>query len=411
MISDLREHLDWAPTSLHVVEFWRRRLVEQGFVEVSSSAPLPDRGFTSRQGAVISWINGNAFNNLGFRIVGAHTDSPGLHIKPNPVARFGDMQQLNVEIYGGPLLNSWLDRDLGIAGIVHLRSGENVLVKSARPVARIPQLAIHLDREISDKGLLLDKQRHLRPIWGIGKKITQFEDFLASEFGLAIADIIGWDCQLFDMQLSEVFGLDNEFLASARIDNQVSCWAAMSALVNSTTSQPSMVALFDHEEVGSQSPTGAAGPLLEHILEQISMQNNGNRRTFIEALAKTHCASTDCAHAIHPNYPERHDEQTAPVINGGVVLKSNSNQRYATTSHSSIPVIHAAEKSNVSLQYFTSRNNIACGSTIGPITATRLGIETVDIGIPQLAMHSAREMCGAQDPIDLRHLLTSYFER
>jgi aspartyl aminopeptidase len=216
---------------------------------------------------------------------------------------------------------------------------------------------------------------------------------------------------LFDIQKAELFGNRNEFLASARLDNQVSCWAAMNALVDNEGTEPSLVALFDHEEVGSESTTGAAGPLLETILERIALASGSDRAGFLAGLANSHCISADNAHAIHPNYPDRHDQSHAPLINNGIAIKTNSNQRYATSAKSSIPVYAAADSANVNIQHFSSKNTMPCGSTIGPITATRLGIETVDIGLPQLAMHSIREMCGSEDPISLYGLLKQYFAR
>jgi aspartyl aminopeptidase len=185
----------------------------------------------------------------------------------------------------------------------------------------------------------------------------------------------------------------------------------MEALLDNEGTEPSLVALFDHEEVGSESTTGAAGPLLETILERIAIASGSDRAGYLGGLAKSHCISADNAHAIHPNYPDRHDQSHAPLINNGIAIKTNSNQRYATTAKSSIPIYVAADKANINIQHFSSKNTMPCGSTIGPITATRLGIETVDIGLPQLAMHSAREMCGSQDPISLHDLLKQYFAR
>ena len=411
MISDLCRQLDSSPTSIHLVEYWSKKLLDRGFTEFAHGAPVQHQGFVRVGGALIAWANTGSFEKRGIRIIGAHTDSPGLHIKRNPLTQGNNIQQIGVEVYGGPLLNSWLDRDLGIAGVVYDRDGRATLVSTDRAVARIPQLAIHLDRDVNERGLQLDKQQHIRPIWSTDQRITSFESFLASEFSLNEDDIAAWSCQLFDVQKAALFGLRSEFLASARLDNQVSCWAAMNALLNSEHDSPCLVALFDHEEVGSESTTGAAGPLLETILERIAIAAGSDRAGFLGGLAKSHCISADNAHAIHPNYPDRHDQSHAPLINHGIAIKSNSNQRYATSAKSSIPIYVAAEKAKINIQHFSSKNTMPCGSTIGPITATRLGIETVDIGLPQLAMHSAREMCGSQDPISLHELLKQYFAR
>ena len=411
MISDLCRQLDSSPTASHLVEYWSRKLVDHGFQEFAHGTPLDARGFVRVGGALIAWSNTNSFESSGLRIVGAHTDSPGLHVKQNPFTKVNNVQQIGVEIYGGPLLNSWLDRDLGVAGVVYDRSGKATLVSTDRAVARIPQLAIHLDRDVNERGLQLDKQQHVHPIWSTDDATKSFESFLAAEFSLDEANVASWSCQLFDIQRANLFGLRNEFLASSRLDNQVSCWAAMNALLDNDGDEPSLVALFDHEEVGSESTTGAAGPLLETTIERIAIAAGLDRAGFLGGLAKSHCISADNAHAIHPNYPDRHDQNHAPLINNGIALKSNSSQRYATSARSSIPVYAAAEKANVNLQHFSSKNTMPCGSTIGPITATRLGIETVDIGLPQLAMHSIREMCGSEDPISLYKLIKQYFAR
>ena len=411
MISDLCRQLDSSPTPIHLVEYWSKKLLDRGFTEFTHGAPVQHQGFVRVGGALIAWANTESFEKHGIRIIGAHTDSPGLHIKRNPLMQANNIQQIGVEVYGGPLLNSWLDRDLGIAGVVYNRDGRATLVSTDGAVARIPQLAIHLDRDVNERGLQLDKQQHIRPIWSTEHRITSFESFLASEFSLIEDDIAAWSCQLFDVQKAALFGLRSEFLASARLDNQVSCWAAMNSLLDYEGSEPSLVALFDHEEVGSESTTGAAGPLLETILERIAIAAGSDRAGYLGGLAKSHCISADNAHAIHPNYPDRHDQSHAPLVNNGIAIKSNSNQRYATSAKSSIPIYVAAEKANITIQHFSSKNTMPCGSTIGPITATRLGIETVDIGLPQLAMHSAREMCGSQDPISLHELLKQYFAR
>ncbi len=411
MISDLCRQLDSSPTSIHLVDYWSKKLLEFDFIEFAHGTPVQAQGFVRVGGALIAWANTESFEKRGIRIIGAHTDSPGLHIKRNPLTQVNNIQQIGVEVYGGPLLNSWLDRDLGIAGVVYDRAGNATLVSTNRAVARIPQLAIHLDRDVNERGLQLDKQQHIRPLWSTDQRITNFEQFLASEFSFNKEDIAAWSCQLFDFQKAELFGLRSEFLASARLDNQVSCWAAMNALLDNEGAEPSLVALFDHEEVGSESTTGAAGPLLETILERIALASGSDRSGFLAGLANSHCISADNAHAIHPNYPDRHDQSHAPLINNGIAIKTNSNQRYATSAKSSIPVYAAADKAKVNIQHFSSKNTMPCGSTIGPITATRLGIETVDIGLPQLAMHSAREMCGSEDPITLLELLKQYFAR
>ena len=412
-IATLLAQLDASPTAHHVVGWWRKSLTNAGFLDCSLLDTLSaEKGFVCRGGAIIAWRVPQESLHNGFRIVGAHSDSPGLHIKPQPNKQHANMSLLGVEVYGGPLLNSWLDRDLGIAGHVVLQDGSLQMFTSNSPVARISQLAIHLDRDVNDKGLVLDRHQHLNALWLTSDGGQEFDQWLAKTCGVNKSDIRASSAQLFDTQKASLIGADNSLIASARIDNQASCWAAMTALIEqSDTTSPSVVALFDHEEVGSSSATGAAGPLLEHVLERLCFATGLSRQDFINVLAKSHCVSADNAHAVHHNYPERHDSNHSPLINRGVVIKSNVGQRYATSATSIAPFIDACANANVPIQHFASRNNIACGSTIGPITATRLGIDTIDVGIPQLSMHSAREVCGSQDPIYLRDALVAYLAR
>ncbi len=412
-IASLLAQLDASPTAHHVVDWWSKRLLEAGFSDCSMVGALSaSTGFTTRGGAIIAWKIPQKSLHQGFRIVGAHSDSPGLHIKPQPNKQHANMSLLGVEVYGGPLLNSWLDRDLGIAGHVVLQDGSLHLFTSDTPVARISQLAIHLDRDVNDKGLILDRHQHLNAMWLTSDNGLNFDQWLAKTCGINQSDIQASSAQLFDTQKASLIGADNSLIASARIDNQASCWAAMTALIQQTNPvAPSVVALFDHEEVGSSSATGAAGPLLEHVLERLCIAAGLSRQDFINTLAISHCISADNAHAVHHNYPERHDTNHSPLINQGVVIKSNVGQRYATSSTSISPFVFACNKAKVPIQSFASRNNIACGSTIGPITATRLGIDTIDVGIPQLSMHSAREVCGTKDPIFMRDALEYYFAR
>ena len=415
MIDAFIRHIDACPTSAHVVKRASDILNANRFEHVSLESAFTSNhlqhGYVTRGGTIIAWKNADTLSTNGIRIVGAHTDSPGLHIKTKPDTQTLNWQQLQVEVYGGPLLNSWLDRDLAIAGHVVLRDGSTSLFSTDHPVARIPQLAIHLDRDVNDKGLVLDRHRHLSPVWATGELTSSFEQWLAQQNLVSVSQIASWSAQLVDSQQAQVFGRNSEFIASARLDNQISCWAALDAFLIESGDEPTMIALFDHEEVGSQSSIGAGGPMLEHVLERLASASGSTRSEFLAALQKSHCVSADNAHAVHPNYPDRHELNNAPNVNEGVVVKTNVNQRYATSASSMVPIVHAASTAGVNLQTFSSRNNIACGSTIGPITATRLGIETVDIGVPQLSMHSIREMCGTQDPVDLVALLRAYFSR
>ena len=411
-VTDISAQLDASPTPRHLVEYFVRQLKEANFTDSSNSAISATKtGFISTAGSLVAWRSGSKTSEYGFRIVGAHTDSPCLRIKPNADERKFGFNTLLVEIYGGPLLNSWLDRDLGIAGHVVTKSGKTKLFNSVIPVARISQLAIHLDREVNEKGLILDKQLHLTPAWSTSQDAPKFIEWVASCAKTTVREIVQIEAQLFDTNRASLIGTDSSLLTSGRLDNQASCWAAMSALLESTAAPATqVVALFDHEEVGSASATGAAGPLLEHSLEQIASSLKISRVGFLETLKKSSCISADNAHAVHHNYPERHDLANAPIINQGPALKMNSNQRYATSAQSAALFIQSCKKAKVKHQVFVSRNNMPCGTTIGPITATRLGIDTVDVGIPQLSMHSAREVCGVDDLVSLQLALKAYFK-
>jgi aspartyl aminopeptidase len=334
-------------------------------------------------------------------------------VKPRPdVSRYG-WRQLAVEVYGGILNNSWLDRDLGMAGQVVFDDGTRHLVDVREAVARVPQLAVHLDRNVNDSGLVLDRQQHLMPVWGLDEGATDdFATWIADHTpgvsGEAAA--VWWELCLYDIQPAALIGADRSMIASGRLDNQLSCWAATRALADSAPGEHvAMIVLNDHEEVGSASTTGASGPLLEHVIERLVTARGGDRDEMLRSLAGSTCISADNAHALHPNYPERHDHDHAPRVGSGPAIKVNANQRYATSADTATMFRTACETAGVPWQVFVSRNNMPCGSTIGPLTATRLGIATVDVGVPQLSMHSARELSGARDPLHLAAALTTYF--
>jgi aspartyl aminopeptidase len=412
-LTDLQEYLDRSPSPWHAVASAATRLEAAGLARVDEGQrwdEVPEAGFVERGGALVAWRRPGGLP-AGFRLVGAHTDSPVLRVKPRPdVSAIGGWRQIAVEVYGGILNNTWLDRDLGIAGRVVSSDGSVSLVDVDGPVARVPQLAVHLDREVNDRGLLLDRQAHLVPVWGVGPSdVGEFSAWLAERAGTDVP--AWWELCLYDVQPSAVLGADRSLLASGRIDNLVSCWAAVSALADATSGSDDalVIALFDHEEVGSSSTTGAGGPLLESVLDRLVAVAGGDLDDRRRLAAVSSCVSADGAHAAHPNYPERHDAGHAPTINAGPVIKVNANQRYATSPETARLFQRACEAAGCEAQVFVSRNNLPCGSTIGPISATRLGIATVDVGVPQLSMHSARELCGTRDPVSLRDALAAYF--
>jgi len=401
-VTDLIDFLDASPSPWHAVESTIDRL--DGFVrldEAEAWSEIPAAGYVVRSGAIIAWRlpTGSIAAHAPFRLVGAHTDSPCLRVKPRPDTGGHGWKQLAVEVYGGILNNSWLDRDLGIAGRVIGADGSVSLLNVAEPIARVPQLAVHLDRDVNNIGLTLDTQQHLTPIWGVGTPVVgEFASWIR-DVGDLSTDPARWELCLYDVQGASVLGADHSLLASGRLDNQVSCWAAATALAASSPDGHVAVAVLnDHEEVGSSSNTGAAGPFLESVLSRLVAARGGSADDLARSLVSSSCVSADNAHAVHPNYPERHEPGHRPIVNAGPAIKVNSNQRYATSSTTAAGFQRACERAGVPWQVFVSRNNMPCGSTIGPITATRLGIATVDVGVPQLSMHSARELCGADDP-------------
>jgi aspartyl aminopeptidase len=418
-VRDLLAFIAKAPSPYHAVAEARRRLGDAGFDAIDPRDPWPTgpgRHLLATGGALLAWeVPQGATPTTAFRIVGAHTDSPNLRIKPQPDGGTAGWQQLGVEVYGGALWNSWLDRDLGISGRATVRvdgTVEERLFHCDCALLRIPQLAIHLDRDVNGQGLKLNAQQHLTPVWGVGDvERGAFAAYVAEEVGVAPSEVVAWDAMVHDLTPGALIGRRHELVSSARLDNLLSCWAGLEALTaeRAAPEDPiAVVCLFDHEEVGSTSATGAAGPLLEQVLERTVAAAGGTRDDLARALAGSVCASADMAHATHPNYPERHDPGHLIANDGGPVVKVNANQRYATDAGSAAVLIDACERAGVPHQVFVGRNDVPCGSTIGPTTAARLGIATADIGVAQLSMHSARELCGAEDPVRLAGALGAF---
>ncbi|MFP8959532.1 M18 family aminopeptidase [Streptomyces nanhaiensis] len=415
---DLASFLTASPTPYHAVATAAERLEKAGFRRLAETDAWDgDSGgrYVLRGGAIIAWyVPGGAVPATPFRIVGAHTDSPNLRVKPVPDTGAAGWRQIAVEIYGGTLLNTWLDRDLGLAGRLVLRDGSTRLVNADRPLLRVPQLAIHLDRQ-ANEGLKLDRQRHMTPVWGLGEpREGDLVEFLAAEAGLEAADIAGWDLMVHSVEPPAYLGRDRELLAGPRMDNLLSVHAGTAALIAAAEAGDlpyvPVLAAFDHEENGSQSDTGADGPLLGNVLERSVLARGGGPEDRARAYAGTVCLSSDTGHAVHPNYPERHEPGHHPMPNGGPILKVNVNQRYATDGTGRAVFAAACERAGVPWQSFVSNNAVPCGTTIGPITAARHGIATVDIGVAILSMHSARELCGADDPFLLANALTAFLE-
>ncbi|MFE7504795.1 M18 family aminopeptidase [Promicromonospora sp. NPDC057488] len=407
--ADLGEFIAASPSSYHAAAEVARRAQAAGFTLLAEDAAWGvtpgGRYVVVRDGSVIAFtVPATAGPTTPFTIVGAHTDSTGFKLKPKPTTHgAGGWWQVGVEVYGGPLLNSWLDRELELAGRIVTHDGTEHLVRTG-PMLRIPQLAIHLDRGVNDNGLALDKQRHTQPVWGLGD--AQSADVLAAlaaDAGVDPADIGGYDVVLAETQPARAFGAGQVLFASARLDNLLSTHAGLTALLGRASGDDGstgveMFAAFDHEEIGSASRSGAAGPFLEEVLVRISTALGATAEERSRAFAASLHVSSDVGHAVHPNYPERHDPANHPVAGGGPILKINANQRYATDAHGAAAWNAACREAGVPTQEFVSSNVVPCGSTIGPISATRLGIRTVDVGVPILSMHSARELTAVVDP-------------
>lgn len=412
----LARFIDASPSPYHACRNVAERLEGAGFQRLDEGAAwteLPERAYLQRGGSIMAWcLPADVDPAGGFRLVGAHTDSPNLRVKPRPDTGRAGFRQVGVEIYGGVLLNSWLDRDLGLSGRLWVEGPgglEERLFLIDRPVMRVPQLAIHLDRAISENGLTLDRHQHMAPVLAVGDpREGAFRELLAEAAGCAPGAIKSWDAMVHDLTPSALLGASREMLAAPRLDNLCSAYLGLEAMLEVADAGPRhgvAVTLFDHEEVGSTSRAGADGPLLGDVLERIVLARGGDREGYLRLVARSICVSADMAHAVHPNYPEKHDPDHQVHLGAGPVIKINANQRYATEAGTEAFFQAACERAGVPFQKWVMRANLACGSTIGPLTAARLGMRTVDVGCAQLSMHSARELCSAVDPAYMRAAL------
>ncbi len=399
LAAEFADFVTASPTAVHAAAVVRDRLVAAGFAELDETAAWPaDPGayVVVRDGAVIAWrVPEGAGPTTPFRVLGAHTDSPGFRLKPNPVTRAHGWEQLNVEVYGGPILATWYDRDLAVAGRVVDADGSTRLVASG-PLVRIPNVAIHLDRSTND-GFAPDRQRHLSPVVGAdgGPDASDAAHWLRALVG----DAVSWDLFLADTQAPARIGLDESFLASARMDNLTSVHAGLLALLAAPADAPHIpvLAAFDHEEVGSGTPSGASGPFLEDVIGRVQEGLGAGCSEAARALRGSWLLSSDAGHLVHPNHPEKHDPTNRPRPGGGPLLKVNANQRYLTEARGEALFAAACESAGVAHQPYVNPNTIAGGSTIGPLAATRLGIPTVDVGVGLLSMHSTRELVHLDD--------------
>ncbi|WP_067841976.1 M18 family aminopeptidase [Nocardia lijiangensis] len=396
--------IDDSPSPFHVVRTVAQELDAHGFTRLSEAAAWPaettGRRYVVRGGSLIAWA-GTGDDAAPFRVVGAHTDSPNLRVKQHPDLASVGWQLVGLEPYGGAWLNSWLDRELGISGRLTVRDGNTLreqLIRIEEPILRVPQLAIHLSED--RRGVTLDPQRHVNAVWGVGDAPRSFLAFVAESVEVDPATVLGWELMTHVLTPSSLVGRDSDLVSAPRLDNQGTCYAGLRAFlaaIDDPGAAVPVLAMFDHEEVGSQSDRGAQSDLLPAVLERIVLARGGGRAEYLAALAGSVCASGDMAHATHPNYPERHEPAHRIEINGGPVLKVNQNLRYATDAIGAGAFALACDQAAVPLQRYVHRADLPCGSTIGPMTAARTGMPTVDVGAPQLAMHSARELMGAND--------------
>ncbi len=419
----LCEFLEQATTPFHAVEALAARLAAAGFQALDDesewSLEAGGKYFLTRNGsALIAFVLGVDFvpgEGSGMRMVGAHTDSPCLMVKPQPEKLRHGYYQLAVEVYGGVLLNPWFDRDLSLAGRVTFRTSDNTLqsalVDFRSAIATIPSLAIHLDREVN-RQRSINPQTDILPVLAQqeGDKPQSFRELLKAQLvrehpALDVAAVLDYELSFYDTQPPALIGLEQQFIASARLDNLLSCFTATEALLAADGSQSCLLVCNDHEEVGSLSAAGAQGPMLRSVLRRIAT----SEAAYARLADRSMMISADNAHGIHPNFADKHDDNHGPRLNAGPVIKVNSNQRYATNSQTAGLYRLLAATEEVPVQAFVVRNDMACGSTIGPITAGETGIKTLDIGVPTFGMHSIRELAGSDDAWGLSRVLRRFY--
>ena len=416
-VQDLLEYIDASPTPFHAVAEAVTRLEAHGYRPLDEAEPWDvnpgDKVYVVRGGGSVAAFHMGSVpaHEAGFHLVGAHTDSPNLRVKPNPELKKAGYGQLGVEPYGGVLLHTWLDRDLSLAGRVLLADGSGRLVDFGRELLRVPSLAIHLNRKVNTEGLKLNAQKHMAPMVMLNDVEGRgLRALLAEELGdVKPDDVLAWDLMAYDVQPATRSGVSREFIHASRIDNLASCHAALTAVIASESDADITrgIVLYDHEEVGSRSAQGAASDFLRSCLQRFSGNSTeGYHRT----VAKSFLISADMAHAVHPNYTDLHEPKHQPVLGGGPVVKINVNQSYATDGESWASFERWAREAEVTTQRFVVRSDLRCGSTIGPITAAELGIRTVDAGNPMLSMHSCREVAAAADVPKMIDVMKRFFD-
>lgn len=414
----LLEFIQSSPTPFHAVQTMASALKAAGFTELyeaDSWSLVPGERYyvTRNESSIIAFIHGTEkLLESGIRMLGAHTDSPCLKVKPKAEVTSAGYNQLGVEVYGGVLLNTWFDRDLSIAGRVTYKQGStraSCLIDFSDPIVMIPSLAIHLDRD-ANKNHTVNAQDHIKPIlMRAGNDAFNWHETLTAHIqkqhpSIGNVEILDFELSLYDTQTPRLVGPDNTFIASARLDNLLSCFVELQAMCNAGKQKSCLMVCNDHEEVGSSSACGADGPMLDHFLQRLIPNTEERLRVLDVSLM----ISADNAHGIHPNFKNKHDDQHGPLLNAGPVIKVNANQRYATNSDTAGLFRLLCEKENVPVQSFVSRSDMGCGSTLGPITAAAVGVKTLDVGVPTFAMHSIRELAGSADAWSLYNVLLAF---
>lgn len=415
---ELIDFIDASPSPWHTVASAEVRLQAAGYIRLEEGCRWQlnagGRYYVVRGGAsMIAFAIGQQAE-AGYRIIGAHTDSPGLRLKPKASIASDGLMRLAVEVYGGPILASFSDRDLSLAGRVVLRNQQTRLVRFEHPLLRLPNLAIHMNREVNEQGLKFNKQTELPLMLG---QLGEGEDaevnlrqLLAGAAGCDAADLLSFEMNVYDVQKGCLWGANEEFIADSQLDNLASCHAALTALIAAVqTKATCMIALFDHEEVGSESATGAGGSFLTDVLSRISFSAELDEEDRVRAMSQSLFISADMAHAYNPNFPAAYEPAHKVLVNGGPVIKTNVNQRYATNAETAARFMGFCETAGVPYQQYAHRSDLGCGSTIGPKVAAQLGIVSVDVGSPMWAMHSARESAGVNDHAYLIAALSAAF--
>jgi aspartyl aminopeptidase len=420
-IDQLISFIKAAVTPFHAVEKMAGLLNDAGFVELDESktwkVKAGARYYTTRNGSsIVAWQMpaNKSVADSGLRMIGAHTDSPCLKVEPNPEIVKQGYLQLGVQVYGGVLLNPWFDRDLSLAGRVTYKNTQGklqtCLIDFKKAVAIVPSLAIHLNRE-ANSGIKINPQTMVTPILGqTNQKDFDFREMLKeylSSLGKDVEQVFDFDLSFYDTQIPATVGLEQEFFASARLDNLLSCFMGLQALLTANSKEGLLLVCNDHEEVGSMSAVGAQGPMLEQVLSRLTKDKEQQNRMIVNSML----ISADNAHGIHPNFQDKHDSKHGPILNRGPVIKINANQRYATNDITSAMFRQFAENVEQPVQVFVVRADMACGSTIGPITAAELGVKTLDIGVPQFAMHSIRELAGCSDIVNTIEILKEFYKQ